>query len=154
MNYIDLWVFAALLVLGYVFGRWNERRHFESIRAREQQLGGILIFNERTPPPEGPACECVLVTGGCVVAFDYFKTFAAGLRSLFGGRVTVFESLMDRARREAILRMKQDAKAQGAAMIINVKVESVSLSGEDPGATGAVNVMVYGTALVPRTRQA
>ena len=150
MSGIDLGLFAVLLVLGYGFGRWNERRHFESIRRREAALRDVLIFNERTPPAESPACDCVLVTGGCVIAFDYFKTFVAGLRNLFGGRVAVFESLMDRARREAILRMKQQALEQGARMIINVKIDSVSISGEDPNAAGAVEVMAYGTALVPR----
>ncbi|MFT6733724.1 MAG: hypothetical protein ACJAS9_001914 [Polaribacter sp.] len=48
---------------------------------------------------------------------DYFKRFLAGLRNIFGGRVVTYESLVDRARREAILRMKE--KCPAAPSLIN-----------------------------------
>ena len=57
-----------------------------------------------------------------VVSLDYFKRFAAALRIIFGGRIKAFEPLMDRGRREAILRMKQDAVAAGYDAIINVRL--------------------------------
>jgi uncharacterized protein YbjQ (UPF0145 family) len=47
------------------------------------------------------------VSGSVVVSVDYFKRFLAGLRTLVGGRVTSYETLLDRARREAILRCKE-----------------------------------------------
>lgn len=146
----DLVVFLALLSAGYVFGQYNERRHFRSIQEREQALRDLLIFNERTPPEQPGIVDCALVVGSCVVAFDYFKNFVAGLRNMFGGRLTSYESLLERARREALLRMKKEAADMGATMIINVKIETTSISGENPERSGSVEVMVYGTALVPR----
>jgi uncharacterized protein YbjQ (UPF0145 family) len=150
MNQIDVIVFLALLSAGYVFGRYNERRHFRSIQEREQALRELLVFSERFPPVQPQPVDCLLVVGSCVVAFDYFKSFVANLRNLFGGRLTSYESLLDRARREALLRMKQEAADMGATLIINVKIETTSISGDDPGGQGAVEVMAYGTALVPR----
>lgn len=150
MNHLDLVVFLALLSAGFIFGRYNERRHFRSIQEREQALREVLVFSERFPPPQMAPVECVLVAGSCVVAFDYFKNFVAGLRNLFGGRLTSYETLLERARREALLRMKQEAAEIGATMIVNVKIETSSISGEQQNVLGTVEVMAYGTALVPR----
>lgn len=147
---VDLIVFLTLLSAGYVFGRYNERRHFASIREREQALKRVLVFTERLPPPRADRVEVALVAGSCAISFDYFKTFVAGLRNLFGGRVTSYESLLDRARREAVLRMKEEAARLGADMVINVRLETASTSGEQAGATGAVEVFAYGTALYPK----
>ena len=47
----------------------------------------------------------------------------------FGGRVTSYESLLDRARRESLLRMKQQASSMGAVMVFNVKYETASIEG-------------------------
>ena len=37
----ELGVFVALLVVGYGVGSFNERRHYASIRRREEQLGEL-----------------------------------------------------------------------------------------------------------------
>jgi uncharacterized protein YbjQ (UPF0145 family) len=146
---IQLGVFVLLLLVGLVFGRASERRHFRELSRREALLRDVLIFNERRPPPEREFREAALVVGSVVIAEDYF---AAGLRGLFGGRVTVYESLMDRGRREAVLRMKDEARRRGATMIFNVRFETSSLS-EDASGRSAIfsaEFIAYGTALVPR----
>jgi hypothetical protein len=48
---LDLTFFAVLFAIGYFAGRWNERRHYASIRAREQEFAGVLVFTNRFPPP-------------------------------------------------------------------------------------------------------
>lgn len=144
----DLIIFLALLALGYIFGRVAESRHFKSIREREQALAPVLAFSERLPPPSSTPRRVALVGGSVVVSVDYFKQVAAGLRSIFGGRVMAFESLLERARREAILRMKQEAADLGAAMVVNVKLETSSISKGNKGQVGAVEVYAYGTALI------
>ena len=84
--------------------------------------------------------------GGVVVASDYFKSFLAGLVNFFGGAVVSYESLIDRARREAMLRMKAEAKVLEAELIFNVKFETMTVGS---GRTASVEVLAYGTALVP-----
>lgn len=144
----DLIGFLVLLALGYCFGRVAESRHFKSIREREQTLASVLAFSERLPPPTSTPRRVALVGGSVVVSVDYFKQVAAGLRGIFGGRVMAFESLLERARREAILRMKQEAADLGAAMVVNVKLETSSISKGSKGQIGAVEVYAYGTALI------
>ncbi len=146
--YYQLILFAALVLVGFVFGRHAEQKHFKSILQREQNYAALLTFSMRLPPPELAIRDSMLVAGNVVVSVDYFKRVAAGLRSFFGGRIAVYESLIERARREAILRMKEEAIAKGASMVINVKLETASITKGAEGQVGAVEVYAYGTALV------
>jgi uncharacterized protein YbjQ (UPF0145 family) len=149
---VQLGFFALLLLVGLVFGRASERRHFREIERREAELRDVLIFNERRPPPDREFREAALVVGSVVIAEDYFKRVAAGLRGFFGGRVTVYESLMDRGRREAVLRMKAQARRRGATMVFNVRFETSSLAVDGGGQSPmfSAEFIAYGTALVPR----
>ena len=146
-DYFELALGVALAVTGLIAGRWIERRHYASIRRRERQLADILVFAVRFPPARLAAPATTLVAGSVVIADDYFKSLVAGLHSFFGGRVRSYESLLDRARREAVLRMKAEARQGGAGMIVNVKFQTFSIPGRRPGSTRAVEVLAYGTAL-------
>jgi uncharacterized protein YbjQ (UPF0145 family) len=149
---VQLGFFIVLLLVGLVFGRASERRHFREIARREAELRDVLVFNERRPPEGREFREAALVVGSVVIAEDYFKRIAAGLRGFFGGRVTVYESLMDRGRREAVLRMKEQARRRGATMVFNVRFETSSLAVDGGGQSPmfSAEFIAYGTALVPR----
>ncbi|MBZ2189736.1 YbjQ family protein [Alcanivorax sp. JB21] len=148
----ELIILLSLLLLGYVFGRLAERRHYRSIQAREDQYRQLLVLAERHLPPEYVTShESRLVMGNVVVSVDYFKMMIATLRNLVGGSIGAFESLLDRARREAILRMQEQAAALGTGVVIfNVKLETCRVSGDASRGVGSVEVMAYGTALYPR----
>lgn len=145
---IDLAIILTLLAIGYGFGTINERRHFSSIMEREECMRDITTFSTKHPPPNSTAAVC-LAAGNVVISIDYFKKISAGLRNILGGRVGAYESLVERARREAILRMKADAKAKGAVTIFNVKLETSSITKGSKGQIGAVEVLAYGTGLIP-----
>ena len=149
MEYIDLIIFVTLLTVGYVVGQWLEKKHFKSIIEREERYRKLLTFNERFPPKQLKAVDVELVGGNVVISIDYFKRIAAGLRGLIGGRVTAYETLVERARREAILRMKESAHKKGASMIINVRLETASISKGRKQQIGSVEVYAYGTAIIP-----
>lgn len=145
----DLILFLVLLLLGYVFGQRAEKRHFRSIIEREKQLRDILVFSERRIPDEDKL-DGTLVCGSVVVSVDFFKRFVAGLRTLVGGRVSAYESLLERARREAILRMKEEARRSGAKSVWNTRLETASIYKGAQQSIGAVEVLAYGTAVKPR----
>ena len=67
---------------------------------------------------------------------------------IVGGRVTSYENLIDRARREAVLRMKEKAKTLGANYVFNVKMETSSISKGKRESIGSVEVLAYGTAVI------
>jgi len=145
---IQLIIFLVLLGAGFLFGRKAERKHYASIFEREEQLRHVVVLTERFPPPGMLDVETGMVCGNVVISVDYFKTVVSGLRNLVGGNLTAYESLLDRARREAILRMQQQATELGANTIINMKFETSRISGNAGNGIGSVEVLAYGTALV------
>ena len=48
-----------------------------------------------------------------VVASDYLKSWLASWRKMFGGEMKSFRTLQERAKREAVLRLTEQAVAQG-----------------------------------------
>jgi len=130
----------------------NDRRHFQRLIQAERQLQDVLLFNERTPAPDMVLSQQSLVSGSVVIAVSYFKTFIAALQGLFGGPLNQYETSLEVARREALLRLRRAAKAQGATMVINVRLETSSLSKQgNSQSVGAVEVLAYGTALEVNT---
>jgi uncharacterized protein YbjQ (UPF0145 family) len=144
---VDLIILISLLALGYGFGTYAENKHYKSIIEREKQLRKIPAVTSRFPPVRKTPTNAELVSGSVVISVDYFKQFIAALRNLVGGRVTSYESLVDRARREAILRMKAQADALQADIIFNVKLETSSIHKGRRNGIGSVEVLAYGTAL-------
>jgi len=149
---IDLIIFVTLLAVGYGFGQYAEKQHYASIRKRELYLRSIPVIASRIPPHGNPNYDSQLVSGSVVISVDYFKRFIAGLRNLVGGRVTSYEALLDRARREAILRVKREAKNLGAEMVFNIKLETASIHKGKGNTIGSVEVLAYGTALIPNSQ--
>ena len=140
---------VALLVVAYFTGSWIEASHYRSIREREAQVAPrpVVTFDDADGQFELERTYAAghLVSGSVVISVDRFKQFLAGLRNLFGGRVTAYESLLDRARREALLRMHE--AATDASAIANVRIETATISGSGEGGPGTVEVHAYGTAL-------
>ncbi len=145
----DILIFLALMALGYGFGRYAEAKHYKSIIQREQELQNLPAVSSKVLP-KVTHVDNILVSGNVVISVDYFKRFLAMLRNFFGGRVTAYETLLDRARREAILRMKEQAKAMGANIIFNVKMETSSIYKGEKDSVGSVEILAYGTALIPK----
>lgn len=137
----------ALAVIGLIFGKINEKRHYRSIEKREEQYRHILLFNEKVPSPAVSGQPFYLVSGSVVMSGDFFKQMVAGLIKIFGGRLTSYESMLDRGRREAVLRMKQKAAENGATMIFNVSFQTTML-GQNGGKSKltCAEILVYGTA--------
>ena len=149
----ELGIILILLAVGYIFGRIAEQRHYRSIIRRESAFRRIPVFATRHLPGDlEPDVRTTLVTGSVVISVDYFKRFLAGLRMLVGGRLKSYESLIDRARREAVLRLQDQARRKGGTSVFNVKLETVSISKGAGNAVGSVEVLAYGTAVIPQHR--
>lgn len=140
-----LLTFIILLTLGIVFGRRNERNHLASLSADEDALSHVKVLTIKTLPPN-LAQGGALVQGNVVIAVDYFKVIMSSIRMIFGGRLNSYETLLDRARREAIVRMQKDADSLGADAIYNARVE-FSAVGQRPQKIGGAELLAYGTAV-------
>ena len=139
-NLGGLAVVVGLCLVGYVVGSYNERRHYRSILARESEMAGLLVFSGTDLPQDRAVTESQLFTGATVIAEDRFKALLAAIRNIIGGRVASYESLMDRGRREAVLRLKQKARDGGFTMVVNLRFENTRI-------TRGIEILAYGTAL-------
>ncbi|MDX1516415.1 MAG: heavy metal-binding domain-containing protein [Woeseiaceae bacterium] len=139
----------GLIVLAYLIGSFLERRHFVSIRKREDALHDYPVTNFQSLPGDWRVGRSGLVTGSVVISLDYFKRIIAGLRGLIGGRVKTYEPLLDRARREALLRMAEEARAAGYDAVVNVRLKTSRLAnsrGNGQGTAG-VEMLAFGTGI-------
>lgn len=146
---MELLIVPILLVVGLVFGQMAESRHYSRIKTREEQYKAIPILTSRRLPEERPVDSARLATGSVVIAVDYFKMFLASWRMFFGGEMRSFGSLIDRARREAVLRMRESAP--DADMFVNLRFETSDIGGKMKGAPN-IEIFAYATAVRFRNR--
>jgi uncharacterized protein YbjQ (UPF0145 family) len=141
--------FLILLAVGFFFGRANEAAHLKRLETAEHALSHIAVNNLKHiyEPTEAGG---VLVSGNVVVAVDYFKKIIANVKMIFGGKLGMYDSLISRARREAVVRMLREADALGADAVYNVRVE-FSAIGAQPQAIGGAELLAYGTAIKRRS---
>ena len=148
LQYSGLLTFLLLLVVGYTAGSLSEKIHFRSLAKREKENLGIVVvtMEEGVVHPNG---NCQLVMGSVVISIDYFKRLVALLKNIIGGRVSSYETLVERARREALLRMKEEAVTQGFNYIVNVRLETaaIGMRANQKGQIGSVDTIAYGTAI-------
>ncbi len=140
-------IFLILLTLGFVFGKLAESRHYRSIHAREEMFLHIPTTSCKKPMGDRASIgQAQLVYGHVVISIDYFKQVLAGLRNFFGGTIQSYETLLDRARREAVLRLKESCPT--ANEILNLRIETASISkGGSGDRVRSVEVLAYGTAI-------
>lgn len=145
---LPLFISLFLLSLGYLVGHTIENQHYRSLEKREAQLNYIITTNLKTIHNENAVFDCAYVDGQAVISSDYFKTFLTSIRKFFGGELKSLERIMERARREALLRMKEAAEAQGATQIWNIRLETSTI-GRGQGKKGMImaEVHAYGTAV-------
>lgn len=142
-----LGIFLILIAVGFFTGSYIEKKHLEDLYDREYRTRQLKIVNigAKTPIPEADRAK--LFVGSVVISSDFFKTFVAGWMNFFGGRISVFETLVARARREAILRMKEEAMQWGARHVVNVRLETAELSGNNGKGVVSIEVIAYGTGV-------
>ena len=139
-------VLLVLIALGYFFGRRAEARHYRSIAQREAQFQRFPHTSKKVPlNTESAIAKAELLTGNVVISVDYFKRILAMLRGLVGGNVAAYETLLDRARREATLRVLE--QCQHADELINLRIETSTISTGQNNSVGSVEVLAFGTAI-------
>jgi len=83
-----------------------------------------------------------IVRGIVVRSRSVIGNLGASLQILFGGNITLFTSMCERARQDAFLVMLQHAGEVGANAIIGMRYDATEIMG------GVSEVLAYGTAVV------
>jgi uncharacterized protein YbjQ (UPF0145 family) len=130
-------------VAGYLVASWFERQHNKDMTAREIPLQYIRLNNLK----KLPTCELdqsIILIGSVVVAHDFFRTLLIIIRKLIGGNIHSYERLVTRGRREALIRLREEAAMRGINAVINVRFTSSVVVGRF---LSAVEMVAYGTGL-------
>ncbi len=135
-------VFVILFTVGWTFGRHAERKHLNELEVQEKRLAYIRIDNNRFQTSENFG---QMVSSNVVISHDYFKYVIASIQNFFGGRLTSYESIVDRARREAVVRLKLEAEKMGATHIMGLRLSTTELGMQG----GMIEVFAYDTAIRP-----
>ena len=146
---INIGIFGFLLFLGIFVGGAVERKHLKSLDRREEALRDMLVTDLKSFAMEvDEAVVPAMVIGEAVISTDYLKTLLSKLRKLIGGEMRSYETLSRRARREAVLRVMEDAQAQGYDAVCNLRLESAAMGDpmQSKNAIVAVGVLASATA--------
>jgi uncharacterized protein YbjQ (UPF0145 family) len=130
-------------VIGWLVATWFERQHLKQLTAREIPLQDIHLNTFKTPPTCNPDHSALLI-GSVVIAHDFFRTLIIFIRKLVGGNIRHYERLVERGRREALVRLKETASERGLDTVINVRFTASVVAGKF---LNAVEIVAYGTGL-------
>ncbi|MEW6412330.1 MAG: heavy metal-binding domain-containing protein [Candidatus Zixiibacteriota bacterium] len=83
-----------------------------------------------------------LVRGNTIRARHIGRDIAALFRNIVGGEINEYTKLISESREQAIDRMVEDAKAQGANAIIMARFSTSEMM------QGAAELLAYGTAVI------
>lgn len=140
---LKLGITLILFAIGWLFGRAIEQKHLLELAQKEQQLAHIRIDTNKfqTSMQHGQ-----MISSNVVLSHDYFKYIIASVQNFFGGRLTTYETVVERARREAVIRLKLEAQKVGATQIMGLRLSTTDMGMDG----GMVEVFAYGTAIITR----
>ena len=152
--YFSLGTALILLSLGFFVGRHRERIHLRQLDDREQHLSWMMVSQLKSFPGAVPGrIPPGMLCAEAVVATDYFKSFLARLRNIFGGEVRSYQTLLTRARRESLLRLLEEAAQQGYNAVCNVRFNTADVGGNSTRRkTAMVSILVSATGYHVRAR--
>jgi len=82
------------------------------------------------------------VRGITVRSRSVLGNIGAGIQSLFGGNISIFTELAEKAREEAFELMVQHAQSAGANAVIGMRYDANDIT------DGVTEVLAYGTAVI------
>ena len=85
---------------------------------------------------------CGIATGATVRTRDFTKDMASAFKTIIGGELTHYTSLLQESRQEALDRMRESASKMDANAVICARLVTSNI------APTASEVMAYGTAVV------
>ena len=143
---ISIGIPILLIVIGRFVGSSIERHHYESIVEREARFNGQPALSTKQSNAPDAVRTASLAVGSVVISVDHFKRFLSGFRMMVGGEVRSYSSLIDRARREAVLRMKESQPEAHAYLNTRLETSTISSTTGNEG-IGTIEVLAYGTAV-------
>ncbi|OYQ34776.1 hypothetical protein CHU95_09260 [Niveispirillum lacus] len=141
----SLWIGGVVVALLFNatilwIGAWLERRYDRELAAMEAATAAVRVFTGR--PPAGSVGLPHLVQASIVMAPAPLGRLMLLIRRIIGGRVVTRQRDLQRTRRLALLRLRQQACDLGAGIVAGVEFCQIGLG------RGRFAFLVSGTALI------
>lgn len=101
----------------------------------------MILTNIELIPGKNIVEHYGLVQGSTIRAKHAGRDIAASIKNVFGGELKGYTELLQESRQEALNRMIEQAKHQGADAIVNIRFSTSSIT------AGAAEILCYGTAV-------
>ena len=138
-----------LILLAMTVGGYNERTHVNSLEQRESETADMVVSQLKSFPgfisSDKPPKMFISET---IISAHYVKMILVSIRNLFGGEVKSFRVIMERARRESVLRVLEQARQEGYNAVCNIRLDSVDING---AATRKQSKMALGSIMASGT---
>lgn len=138
-----------LLILAVAFfaGNVSASRHEKSLLERQETVAHIHTTDLNRFSQPDPTIQANLFTAEVTLGIDHFRGFLGRLKNIFGGQIRSYQKTLDRARREALMRVIEQAHFAGYNAVANLRLEFVDISGKANRVKRAsmVTIIAYGT---------
>jgi len=101
----------------------------------------MIVTTCDTVPGQEIESAIGICRGSAIRARHLGKDILAGLKNIVGGEMHEYSKLLAETREQALDRMTEDARAQGADAVVAVRYASTAIS------QGAAEFLAYGTAV-------
>ncbi len=106
----------------------NSEATFSPVVASEIQSSGLLVLST-------------------VYSLSTWSKLKVAIKSIFGGRLTSAQEMLELGREETIQRLREEAIRQGWTQVINVRIETLCLDKKNDRPSAFVEFCVYGTGI-------
>ena len=157
--YAVVWLIIPILTiivfptLSWAIGNWYQNRLMSALLENEKQEGKMLQSDKHLSTSSSmtsmAAESSTLLHVSICVGPSWGQIFFMWFKSLFGGRLHSYDVVLDYGRREVLLRLNQQAKALGFSSIVNIRIETstVSFAKNNNNKTSSVEFLAFATGL-------
>ncbi len=130
---IGIVLLIVMVSIALAVGPGRRRLHAAALARREQALAHILITNSRRFSRAVPHPDIApqLLNVELVWGVDRFQALVASIVLLFGGELNNVSAVILKVRREAIVRLKEQARRRGYNALTNLRIDPADI-GTDP----------------------
>lgn len=139
--------------LSWIFGRWYQDQLMAALEVREKQHGGVVmnpnVISTSNQLHSSQAETSTLLHVSICVGPSIGQIFFMFIKSLFGGRLHSYDVVLDYGRREVLMRLQQQAAALRCTQMINVRLETstVSFSKGSDSKRSSVEFLAFATGI-------
>ena len=139
-----LFVTVGPLLFSWIFGNIYQKKKQEELGVRVKAFGTDNLTTLKTPPAQVSASG--LLSANIIMSVSWWQKLVGGLKTIFGGQVETWDRVLAWARKEALQRLREQARAKGFDNVINVRLDTSEFQ-SSKGRNTAIEILAYGTGI-------